>query len=63
MGGTDGQAKDVTLRYAGDYYARGFKERLTPSPGQMSWWQSALIGTRTRPYLLVRFARSRYLVY
>lgn len=48
----DGFARDITRRYANDYWSKTMKRRVGVRQGKDIWWENVMLLFR-RPYLLV----------
>ncbi|ODN81917.1 hypothetical protein L202_02261 [Cryptococcus amylolentus CBS 6039] len=50
----DGYARDVTLRYTKNFYAKTSKLRPPTRPDEADWWSQSVMGFLRRPYRLNR---------
>ncbi|WVQ84392.1 hypothetical protein IAT38_006544 [Cryptococcus sp. DSM 104549] len=50
----DGYARDVTLRYTKNFYAKTSKMRVPAKPNEPDWWNDQIMGFLQRPYRLNR---------
>lgn len=50
----DGYARDVTLRYTKNFYAKTSKLRVPAKPNEPQWWSDIVMGFLRRPYHLNR---------
>lgn len=53
-GRIDGYARDVTLRYTKNFYAKTSKLRVPTKPNEPQWWSDIVMGFLQRPQHLVR---------